>query len=250
VGTHGRSIWILDNIIPLRELAKVNTQDAAYLFQPVQATRVRYNMFTDTPLPPEEPTGENPPDGAILDFVLNKKASQVSLEISTKDGKLVRRYTNIDKPVNHPTYWIRPQQILSAEPGHHRFVWDLRYAEPRGAKRQLSIAAVYHNTPSGPQGPYVHPGSYTVKLTVDGKTFERSLDVRLDPRVTINESDLRLQSDNSMECYNAYQQLQDMREAIDARLMDKKQNSAGGPSSTSWRRNSGELRHTLRKCNR
>ncbi len=229
VGTHGRSIWILDNISPLRELAKVNSPDAAYLFQPVQATRVRYNMFTDTPLPPEEPTGENPPDGAILDFVLNKKASQISLEIWTKDGKMVRRYTNNDKPtaidttsLPHPTYWMRPEKILSAEAGHHRFVWDLRYAEPRGAKRQLSIAAVYHNTPSGPQGPYVHPGSYTVKLTVDGKTFERSLDVRLDPRISISESDLRLQSDNSMECYNAYQQLQDMREAIDSRLADKK----------------------------
>lgn len=229
VGTHGRSIWILDNIGPLREVAKVNSPEAAFLFQPVQATRVRYNMFTDTPLPPEEPTGENPPDGAIFDFVLSKKASQVSLEIWTKDGKLVRRYTNNDKPatidttsIPHPTYWIRPNRALSTEAGHHRFVWDLRYAEPRGSARQFSIAAVFHNTPSGPQGPFVHPGSYTVKLTVDGKIYERSVDVRIDPRVIINESDLRLQSDYSMECYNAYSQLQDLREAIDARLADKK----------------------------
>ena len=229
VGTHGRSIWILDNISPLRELAKASASNDPFLFQPVQATRVRYNMFTDTPLPPEEPTGENPPDGAILDFHLSKKVIEVSLEILTSDGKRVRRYTNFDKTkqmdttsIPYPTYWIRPEKILSGNAGHHRFVWDLRYEEPRGAGRQFSIAAVYHNTPSGPLGPYVHSGNYTVRLTVDGKSQDRTINVRLDPRVVISEADLQLQTDNSMICYNAYLQLQDMREAIDTRLADKK----------------------------
>lgn len=77
VGTHGRSIWVLDNIAPLRELARVAGR--AHLFEPPMATRVRWNMFLDTPLPPEEPAGENPPDGAILDYYLSVGASQVTL---------------------------------------------------------------------------------------------------------------------------------------------------------------------------
>jgi photosystem II stability/assembly factor-like uncharacterized protein len=67
IGTHGRSIWILDDFSPLRELTRVKSEQV-YLFKPSEATRVRYNMFSDTPLPPEEPAGQNPPDGAIIDY--------------------------------------------------------------------------------------------------------------------------------------------------------------------------------------
>ena len=70
VGTHGRSIWILDNIAPLRELAGPRAPRQRFLFGPPVATRVRWNMFSDTPLPPDEPTGQNPPEGAILDYYL------------------------------------------------------------------------------------------------------------------------------------------------------------------------------------
>ena len=55
IGTHGRSIWILDNIAPLRQLAEATRATSAFLFTPPRATRVRWNMFSDTPLPPEEP---------------------------------------------------------------------------------------------------------------------------------------------------------------------------------------------------
>ena len=106
--------------------------------------------------------------------------------------------------------------------GHHRFVWDLHYAPPRESRRQHSIAAVYHNTPTGPQGPFVAPGSYTVRLTVDGNGSEQPLAVKLDPRSKINESDLKLQTDYSMMCYQAYHELQDMRESIEAQLNGKK----------------------------
>ncbi len=112
----------------------------------------------------------------------------------------------------YPTYWIRPPQSLSTEPGHHRFVWDLRHEPPRGARRQYSIAAVHKNTPSGPKGPFVHPGSYTIRLTVDGTVAERTLEVRLDPRVEISAEDLQLQTDTSMACYRSYLQAQELRE--------------------------------------
>jgi hypothetical protein len=182
-------------------------------------------MFSDTPLPPEEPAGQNPPDGAILDYYLPRRAAQVKLEILDERGAVIRRFSSADPlesvdplTLPYPTYWIRPPQILSAEPGHQRFVWDLRHQPPRGARRQFSIAAVHRNTPSGPMGPFVHPGTYTVRLTADGSVLERPLEVRLDPRVKISDADLQLQTDNSLACYRAYLEAQDLREAIDQAL--------------------------------
>ena len=144
IGTHGRSIWILDNIAPLREIVDAKNRKA-FLFQPSLTTRVRNNMFHDTPLPPEEPTGENPPDGAILDYQLNETAQHVKLEILDMDGTVIRTYASNDKPevidtasLPHPTYWIKPEQKLGTGQGHHRFILDLRYEPPKGARRQFS----------------------------------------------------------------------------------------------------------------
>lgn len=225
VGTHGRSIWILDDISPLRSMVKAAAAKQTYLYKPATALRVRWNMFSDTPLPPEEPAGQNPPDGAIIDYKLVQAAKNVKLEILDSRGKIVRAYANTDKPeiidsttLPHPTYWIRPNQQLAASAGHHRFVWDLRHEPPRGSQREFAISAVYKNTPDGPQGPFVHPGAYTVRLTVDGKVLEQTIEVKLDPRVEISAEDLQLQTDYSMACYEAYHRLQEMREAIDKNL--------------------------------
>src|SRR5205814_10295952 len=86
VGTHGRSIWVLDGMAMLRELAQAAQAGPAFLFSPVRATRVRGNMFSDTPLPPEEPTGQNPPDGAILDYYLARDASDVVMDLLDERG--------------------------------------------------------------------------------------------------------------------------------------------------------------------
>ena len=226
VGTHGRSIWILDNIAPLRELAQASRAPRGHLSSPPLATRVRFNMFSDTPFPPEEPTGANPPDGAILDYVLSGKAASVVIEIADGRGEVVRRFSSADEPevidatkLPYPTYWFRPAQAVSTAPGHHRLAWDLRYPPPPGSAREFSIAAVQYNTPTGPLGPYVMPGRYTVRLSVDGATVqERPLEVRMDPRVTIDAADLQSQGDLSMACYRAYGEAYKLREAIDAAL--------------------------------
>ncbi|MEK7728008.1 MAG: glycoside hydrolase, partial [candidate division KSB1 bacterium] len=226
IGTHGRSIWILDNFAPLREMANATTVPV-HLFSPPQATRVRWNMFSDTPLPPEEPAGQNPPDGAIIDFHLKQNAKELKLEIVNDKNEIVRRFASSDKAeeidttaIPHPTYWIRPPQILSTSTGHHRFVWDLRHEPPPGSEREFAIAAVYRRTPSGPLGPFVPPGSYTVRLNVDGVILERPLDIRLDPRVRLDAEDLQLQTDYSRACYNGYLQLQKIREAMEAALQN------------------------------
>ncbi len=221
VGTHGRSIWVLDNIAPLRELARAAAAERAYLFEPPPATRVRWNMFLDTPFPPEEPAGENPPDGAILDFYLEHRASRVTLQI-LDGGDAIRTFSSDDPPERsdpdwwYPTYWMRPPQTLSIEPGHHRFVWDLRYPPPHGTRRELGIAAVFRRTPTGPLGPFVPPGAYTVRLTVDGAVVDRKIQVRLDPRVEMSEEDVRLSTESSLACYRGYLEAQEMREAMDA----------------------------------
>jgi len=228
VGTHGRSIWILDNISPLRSFAELDANNS-FLFPPALATRVRNNMFSDTPLPPEEPAGKNPPDGATLDYYLNQQAKEVRMEIVGTNGEVIKVFSSLDKPMvidsltmQHPTYWARPFKTLSASVGHHRLIWDLRYAAPKGAQRQYAIAAVYKNTPSSPVGPYVHPGTYTVKLWVDGVVQEKKIEVRLDPRTKISAIDLQLQTSSSLACYRSYNQIQGLRDMIDAKLAEPK----------------------------
>ena len=121
VGTHGRSFWILDDVTPLRQIAPASVQEAAHLFRPQEAWRFRWNKWTDTPLPQEEPAGQNPPDGAIVHYFLREPATgPVTLEIVDSSGAVARRYTSNDPPEapaegrNIPDYWIRPPQVLSS----------------------------------------------------------------------------------------------------------------------------------------
>jgi hypothetical protein len=203
--------------------------DQMTLFKPAQATRVRNNMFYDTPLPPEEPAGENPPDGAIIDYYLPEQISALRLEIWDQNNKLVHHYSSSDIndeidsiQLAHPLYWIRPPMHLSTMKGHHRFIWNLRYQDPSSAKRTYSISAVLYNTASAPVGPFVHPGSYTVRLTTGDQMLEQAIEVQMDPRVSISEQDLLLHTQWSQICYQHYQQLQQIRDEIDALLADKK----------------------------
>lgn len=218
IGTHGRSFWILDDISPLRQLADSVARAAAFLFRPRVAIRFRWNKNTDTPLPPDEPAGENPPDGAILDYVLGARpAGPVVLEILDAAGNLVRRFASDDPPEapvegrNIPDYWIRPPQRLSAEPGMHRFVWDLRYPPPAVTSFSYPIAAIYRNTPREPRGPWVMPGQYRVRLTVGGSSLEQPLAVRMDPRVQTPLADLEQQFEVSLRIYRG---LERDREAL------------------------------------
>jgi photosystem II stability/assembly factor-like uncharacterized protein len=205
VATHGRSFWILDDITPLRQLADSMAKSDAYLFKPEAAYRVRRSTNPDTPIPPDEPAGENPPDGAILDYFLTQPASgPVTLEIVDAQGKLVRRFSNTDKPeVTQaelekqliPLYWIRMPKILSAGAGMHRWVWDLHYPSPASLQHQYPISAVPYDTPRTPQGPIALPGEYTTRLAVNGHTSTASLTVKMDPRVTASPGDLEKQFD-------------------------------------------------------
>lgn len=204
VGTHGRSFWVLDDITPLREIASGHFNgDSAHLLAPAKARRWRWNRNTDTPLPPEEPVGQNPPDGAILDYFLPEHADAVSLNILNSQNQVIRHYSSQDKPtvteselrreLNVPTYWVRPERFLSAAKGAHRFIWDLRYAPPHALNHEYPISAIYRNTPRWPLGTFVLPGTYTVRLTVGTKTFSELITVVIDPRITTPSEGLETQ---------------------------------------------------------
>jgi photosystem II stability/assembly factor-like uncharacterized protein len=204
VATHGRSFWILDDITPLRQLNEQIAKSPAFLFQPQEALRWRWDRNPDTPLPPETPAGKNPPDGAILDYYLATAANgPVTLEIVDSTGATVRRYSSTDQPLpmdkiaaEHPIpmYWVRPSRILSAGQGMHRFVWDLHGEAPKSLNKEFPISAIPHDTPLLPLGAWALPGSYTVKLTVNGKQLTQPLSLKMDPRVKTPLSDLQAQA--------------------------------------------------------
>jgi len=195
VATHGRSFWILDDITPLRQLAESVTKADAYLFKPEPAYRVWRSTNPDTPIPPDEPAGKNPPDGAILDYFLAQPApGPVTLEIADARGNVVRRFSSTDKPqVSQqelekqliPLYWIRMPKTLSQTSGMHRWVWDLHYPSPASMQHPYPISAVPYDTPRSPLGPLALPGEYTARLTVNGHTSTAPLTVKMDPRVNV-----------------------------------------------------------------
>jgi len=202
VGTHGRSFWILDDMSPLRQLdAKASATDT-YLFKPKPTYRFRRNKNTDTPLPPEEPAGKNPPDGAIINYRLGADAATpVVLDVLDNAGKLIRSFSSADsiEPIetdlNVPTYWVRPQQRVAATRGAHRFVWNLHYPPPKVLGHEYPISAIYGDTPRYPLGPAVLPGSYTVRLSANGRSYTQPLAIKMDPRAQMTGAGLRLQHD-------------------------------------------------------
>ncbi len=250
VGTHGRSFWILDNITPLRQFTSEVAKASSYLYAPQVTYRVRRNNNTDTPLPPEEPAGQNPPDGAMIDYWLGKydgAGCTVTLEIRDSSGEVVRQFSSSDRPekidpkdFNVPMYWVRPSRTLSSAPGMHRFLWDLTYPAPDVLTRDFPISAIFHDTPLYPMGATVLPGQYKVVLTRSGcsyASFTQALEVKMDPRVKTSPEDLRrhFELDRKIagalrQDYEALQQVRSLRAQIKWLLRD--QQAASAASST------------------
>ncbi len=245
VGTHGRSFWILDDITPLRQLQVGTAAEAAHLFAPQLTYRLRRSTYPDTPLPPEEPAGQNPPSGAILDYYLKGDVSQpVVLEIVDQSGHSVRRFSSIDKPepvnpdsINVPTYWIQPAQLPSAKAGMHRFVWDLHLDAPEVTDRDFPISAIVHDTPLEPLGPLALPGQYSVKLTAAGHSYSQPLTLRMDPRVTATTQDLAQQFELSQRISDAIGRDAAALRAIKKLrkdVLDRKQQANAPELSSAW----------------
>ncbi len=209
ISTFGRSLWVLDDITPLREINTQITAADAHLFAPATAMRVRWENYQDTPYPIETPAGENPPDGAILDYYLKAQPTgEVTLTIYDGKGAEVARFSSEAKtpdylPANVPSYWFAQERTLPKASGVNRFVWDLRYPPPHSlpygyygklleyTEYTLADHAVPGLTPRlQPRGPLVVPGKYTAELRVGGHTLRQLLTVELDPRVHASPADL------------------------------------------------------------
>lgn len=178
VGTHGRGIWILDDISSLEQLAGGRGEDWIAPVRPAvqfhRFDRGRYFRGTTYYAAP------NPPDGAIIDVHLAAAAfaaaddandagpPTVALRIYDAAGELVRRLP------------------VPARPGLHRVVWDMRYAPTwKDADSDAEVPS-----------PWVLPGEYRAELSVGDSTYETPVEVQLDPLLTISPADLRLRHDS------------------------------------------------------
>jgi hypothetical protein len=221
VATHGRGFWILDNITALRQ-PEISGQETM-LFKPQTAVRVRWNLNTDTPLPPDEPAGENPPEGAMIDYRLGANvAGPVTLEIKDEKGNVVRRYASTDPipppdpKLKIPRYWVRPPRVLPTAPGLHRFFWDIHFEPLKDVDPEYPMAAVYQKTAPQPTRPWVMPGDYSVVLTAGGKSFTQPLTVKMDPRVKASTADLMKQFELSKALSETRRTLQPIGKAYES----------------------------------
>ncbi len=213
ISTYGRGFWILDNISPLRQArAALSSSAPAFLFRPEPASRIRWDNTQDTPVPPEMVVGENPLEGAVIDYYLaSSPAGPITLTISDAAGAVVREYSSVPPAVdttmaNVPEYWLAPPAVLPTTTGMHRFAWDLRYPNPPTLNYGYSGTALdyreytlsWHAIPGKTPrttllGPMVLPGTYAAKLTVDGHTYTQPITVVQDPRVTVPPAALAAQ---------------------------------------------------------
>jgi photosystem II stability/assembly factor-like uncharacterized protein len=200
VATHGRSFWILDNIAPLRQAADARKVNGFWLYHPATAVRVDNDFFSGTPLPPEEPTAENPPSGAMIDYFLKSAAGKITLEILDGQRRLVGRFSSDQKHSKKQALlpiadrWLPKPEELETMPGMHRFVWNLAWGNA-----EANADEDYEN--SNPNGPKVVPGSYQVRLTVDGRTQNQTLKVVMDPRCTATPAIFERQLDLGLKMF-------------------------------------------------
>jgi photosystem II stability/assembly factor-like uncharacterized protein len=224
IATHGRGFWIMDDVSALRQMGEV-AAGAVTLFKPALALRVRPASFTGTPMPKDEPMAANPPDGAIIDYVLpGGVQGPVVITIRDANDQVVRQYSSAERvPAPNPATlpyapeWVQPTPVPSDAPGMQRFVWDLHYApltEP-GAK----------DPPGGKNGVWVPPGRYTVELTVAAHDYRQPLVVAPDPRVKISQAAFerefalaRKVEAAQIQASSALARAQKLLDALDARL--------------------------------
>ncbi len=244
IATWGRALWILDDVTPLRQIEAVRSSaDPAFLFPPASAWRVRWSHNKDTPLPPEVPAGQNPPDGAIIDYYLRSAASgPVTLSIHDARGVLVREFSSVapepDTTMpNVPMYWFKQPDVLATAAGAHRLVWDLRCPTPPslnyGADGNPSYSTSYgiiapavkgQSPRQQPLGPLAAPGTYQVRLTVGSRTWSRELVVKNDPRIQTTQQDLEAQlkwelalAAGITASHDAIEQVRSLRRAVSER---------------------------------
>jgi photosystem II stability/assembly factor-like uncharacterized protein len=240
IGTYGRGFWVLDDMTPLREIAAKAAEIAAapvYFFKPGDAIRSRLNANWDQPTSVEVPHAPNPPYGAILYYhLLQKPAGAMTLEVVDAAGGHVRTISSAPPPAIegaiYPDYWLQTPESrsLPTAVGTNRVNWDLQYDDPPAFNHDLEnqMNMVEAMASPGPHGPQVPPGTYTLKLTVDGKVYTQPVVVHNDPRVGESAATVAaLQSQHKLTML-AYQAMKDSYAANEAVAAARAQVSASG----------------------
>lgn len=213
VATYGRGFWILDDITPLRDFDKSQQSDV-YLFKP--RPMYRYRQFNNTKAADvnNHILGENPPQGADLNYYLRTPAKKVEISVVGPSGETIRT-------LKGPT-----------ETGINRIWWDLRYDAPTTVKLRNSPPGEpwVKNGPEGwrplihwrnyTQGPKVWPGHYTVKLNVDGKESTQPIEILRDPKELGTVQDLKANTEFLLQLRN---ELNECAEAINRIEWDRMQ---------------------------
>ncbi|MEP6780708.1 MAG: glycoside hydrolase, partial [Gemmatimonadaceae bacterium] len=261
-GTHGRGFYILDNITPLRQFAELGTAqkaNSAFLFKPAPALRIRFATNDPTPWPPEVPAGENPSPGALIDYFLPSRANgPLKIEILDNSGQVVRTYDS-DKqelrgvdpaadPAKYntlcqqtpslpdcglPLYWPAPQLVIGTQAGMHRFNWDMRFDPVNEDAGRGGGGAVPHRTYSSVNAPWAIPGNYTVRLTVDGRSYTQPITVKLDPRVKTSALGIAQLASLTREMYDKARASR--KEFLAARTLSTKLQAAQGADAAAFK---------------
>lgn len=206
IATHGRAFWIMDDVAPLREMAEAVNHNT-YLFAPASAYRVRPGNEEGTPLPLDEAQADNPVPGVAIDYYLREASSSpVVIDVLDARGSLLRHWSSADKPqtpdyrhIDVPASWLPTPPLPVSTAGAHRFIWDFHVKDGDGA--------------------LVPPGTYTIRVTLNGSRIERHATVLRDPRSPGNDADLRAQ-------YLLARAIADRKEQI-ARARDRAERLAG-----------------------
>jgi len=193
LATHGRSIWIFDDASVIQKMTPEIMSGNAYLF-PVRPALRYASRFTRYGAGDKQFAGPNPPAGALITYYLKDKLDEkatIKLQIFDSAGKLVQ---DIERP--------------SREKALNRTAWNLRLGGPEVRRPPSEEQLAFFG---GSRGPQVLPGTYTVKLTVNDKTFEERIDVKMDPAVNVPVADLQAALDMQVK-------LRDMQSNINMSL--------------------------------
>jgi photosystem II stability/assembly factor-like uncharacterized protein len=232
LATHGRSLWILDDLQPVRAFTPQIASSAAYLFPPADAIRWRYGSGS---YGARGGSFSNGPDGAAIYYYLkDEDKNEVKIDILDSQNKLV---TTLSSTVREPDYSDDNESAdefkdlaLSQGPGVHRAVWDLTY---EGA-RKIKNAKIDTGDPAN--GPRVPPGTYTVRLTAGGQTLTAPVKVVPDPRGDVPQDVLEAQAafglrvrDDISRLTDLVNQLRSVRDQLKARnaALDSRKSDQG-----------------------
>ena len=247
--THGRSFWILDDLSALRQMSPEIARAPAHLFKPRKVYRAGFGGGGGTGAAGGHPSGANPPSGGVVYYSLAQPRQLVTIDFLDPQGKIIRSFTSKqdpkvaadsvradsvrsarndslrragvtpdtaaraeaggeetppgeDGPVRRP-----PPPRVANKAGLNMFAWNLRYPDPSVFENMILWAGSI-------SGPVILPGTYTVRLNVNGQRYTQPLTIVKDPRSTATDADLKEQFDFLMRIRDKTSQANDAVKTI------------------------------------